>query len=354
MPIRDDSAGSYGTWNNDDLSWIDWLGAKASDGGNALSNLGRNLVDGFSPVGTSEQGNMALQVPPVLSGIAQSYGRLAGSPSHPGSAYNLSGVPELDAPIQQDMSNVLLSLYGGNAVAGLTKPKGALGAGASVKTALPYGEELFPGSLESRKPISLHGGPTSEMLQPEYSAPAMLAMRPIAEAQLVNDLFKNFKSNARYSKDIDGSYNPLDAAREAFLDYRLDRNEMVDSWRKTYGESKAGGKMPFHYDMLDEQGNNLGVAHGTVAGDTMHFDWLGGHAEDANRLGVKGVRALREQVRADFPNVKNFEGFRVSGARAGKGNPIQSVSMLSDHLPSPLGSALATGGDQDLPPWLRF
>ena len=123
MPIRDDSAGSYGTWNNDDLSWIDWLGAKASDGGNALSNLGRNLVDGFSPVGTSEQGNMALQVPPVLSGIAQSYGRLAGTPSHPGTAYDLTGVPELDAPIQQDMSNVLLSLYGGNAVAGLAKTK---------------------------------------------------------------------------------------------------------------------------------------------------------------------------------------------------------------------------------------
>ena len=123
MPIRDDSAGPYGNWNDSDLSWIDWLGAKASDGGNALSNLGRNLVDGFSPVGTSEQGNMALQVPPVLSGIAQSYGRLAGTPSHPGSAYDLTGVPELDAPIQQDMSNVLLSLYGGNAVAGLAKPK---------------------------------------------------------------------------------------------------------------------------------------------------------------------------------------------------------------------------------------
>lgn len=122
MPtIRDDSAGSYGTWNNDDLSWLDYLTAKASDGGNALANLGRNLVDGFSPIGTSEQGNMALQVPPIVSGIAQSYGRLAGSPSHPGNAYDLTGVPELDATIQSDMSNVLLSLYGGNAVSGLAK-----------------------------------------------------------------------------------------------------------------------------------------------------------------------------------------------------------------------------------------
>lgn len=136
MPIRDDSAGSYGTWNNDDLSWLDYLKANASDGGNALANLGRNLVDGFSPIGTSEQGNMALQVPPIVSGIAQSYGRLAGTPSHPGNAYSLTGVPELDAPIQQDMSNVLLSLYGGNAVSGLTKPRGALGAGA-MKDAAP-------------------------------------------------------------------------------------------------------------------------------------------------------------------------------------------------------------------------
>lgn len=127
MPIRDDSAGDYGTWDSSNLSWIDWLKANASDGGNALSNLGRNLVDGFSPIGTSEQGNMALQVPPIVSGIADSYGRLAGTPNKPGNAYNLSGVPELDAPIQQDMSNVLLSLYGGNAVAGLSKRPGAFG-----------------------------------------------------------------------------------------------------------------------------------------------------------------------------------------------------------------------------------
>ena len=137
MPIRDDSAGPYGNWNDDDLSWLDFIKAKASDGGNALSNLGRNLVDGFSPVGTSEQGNMALQVPPIVSGIANSYSRLAGTPSQPGNAYDLTGVPELDAPIQQDMSNVLLSLYGGNAVSGLAKPKGALGAGAMSEEAAP-------------------------------------------------------------------------------------------------------------------------------------------------------------------------------------------------------------------------
>lgn len=120
-PIRDDSAGSYGTWNNDDLSWLDYIKANASDGGNALANLGRNLVQGFSPIGSSPEGNMAFQVPPIVSGIADSYSRLAGTPSQPGNAYNLSGVPELDAPIQQDMSNVLLSLYGGNAVSGLAR-----------------------------------------------------------------------------------------------------------------------------------------------------------------------------------------------------------------------------------------
>ena len=136
MPIRDDSAGSYGTWNNDDLSWLDYLKANASDGGNALSNLGRNLVEGFSPIGTSEQGNMALQVPPIVSGIAQSYSNLAGSPSRPGNAYDLTGVPELDAPIQQDMSNVLLSLYGGNAAAGLAR--GATKATAERRSIRAY------------------------------------------------------------------------------------------------------------------------------------------------------------------------------------------------------------------------
>lgn len=145
MPIRDDSAGSYGTWSNDDLSWLDLLKAKVSDGGNALANLGRNLVDGFSPIGTSEQGNMALQVPPIVSGIAQSYGRLAGTPSHPGNAYDLTGVPELDAPIQQDMSNVLLSLYGGNAVSGLAKG-GSRNALASPSARIE--EALIPEAVE--------------------------------------------------------------------------------------------------------------------------------------------------------------------------------------------------------------
>lgn len=137
-PIRDDSAGSYGTWNNDDLGWLDYIKANASDGGNALANLGRNLVDGFSPIGTSEQGNMALQVPPIAQGFADSVERLVGSPNDPGNAWNLSGVEELDAPILADGSNVLLSFTGGQAVGGLGRAVSGLAkGGAATVSELP-------------------------------------------------------------------------------------------------------------------------------------------------------------------------------------------------------------------------
>ena len=137
--VRDDSAGSYGeTINPEGQSTLGWLAMKGQDVAGGAGNLLVNLAQGFSPIGTSEQGNMALQVPPIVSGIAESYGRLAGTPNNPGNAYNLTGVPELDAPIQQDMSNVLLSLYGGNALNPLAKaPAGSVGmfAGRSAKTA---------------------------------------------------------------------------------------------------------------------------------------------------------------------------------------------------------------------------
>ncbi len=112
---RDDSAGDYGTWSSDGLSLKDRLLATASDVGSGAKNLFTNLVQGFSPIGTSEQGNMALQVPPIARGFADSLGRLVGTPNNPGNAYDLRGVPELDAPILADGSNVLLTFTGGQA-----------------------------------------------------------------------------------------------------------------------------------------------------------------------------------------------------------------------------------------------
>ena len=126
-PRSDIDANNWQTTAPDDWSWLDHLKAYGSDARKSLGNLGSNLIDGISPFhpNATQHGQPSLQVPPMIQGIADSYSRLAGTPSKPGNAYDLTGVPELDAPIQQDMSNVLLSLYGGNAAAGLVSPKPA-------------------------------------------------------------------------------------------------------------------------------------------------------------------------------------------------------------------------------------
>lgn len=341
MPIRDDSAGSYGTWNNDDLSWLDYLKANASDGGNALANLGRNLVQGFSPIGTSEQGNMALQVPPIVSGIAQSYGRLAGTPNNPGNAYNLTGVPELDAPIQQDMSNVLLSLYGGNAAAGLAK-----GGAAAVESATPSLVSGRPRSA-AKKALTLEGGPQGHRA---YDGPLFpRAAWALDRAKAVRDGLADYREGRReyyghgVRESAQGAYYYM-MGQKANAD-----NSLFDNLRT----QSAGGTSPFHYDIISPDGSQFGTARGNVVGDTMYFDWLGSHgytdgvATGPNTLGVSGVRALREQVRKDFPDVKSFTGHRVSGARdkARAENRTQIVNLLSDNRPSLLGSALATAGE---------
>ena len=117
--IRDDSAGNYGQWINDpDQPWLDYIAMKGSDIGGGAYNALANITGALSPIGTSPEGNMSLQVPPMITGIADSYRRLS-DPTGPGNAYRLTGVPELDAPIQKDMSDVLLSFTGGQAIGGL-------------------------------------------------------------------------------------------------------------------------------------------------------------------------------------------------------------------------------------------
>lgn len=134
-PRSDLDADTWQTITPDDWSWLDHVKAAGSDTGNALSNLGQNLIEALSPFApnAARAGQPSLQVPPMISGLADSYMRLAGTPSKPGNAYDLTGVRELDASIQQDMSNVLLSLYGGQTV-------GSLGKGKAATAALPMDE----------------------------------------------------------------------------------------------------------------------------------------------------------------------------------------------------------------------
>lgn len=62
-------------------------------------------------------------------------------------------------------------------------------------------------------------------------------------------------------------------------------------------------------------------------------------------LGVAGLRAIREQFRRDFPNVKRFTGTRVSGARVHNNAPDyrQTVVMPEWLMPMGIGGAGAAG-----------
>ena len=129
--------------------------------------------------------------------------------------------------------------------------------------------------------------------------------------------------------------NPSEATRE---DYRTRKRIINAAAADAKAEAASGGSTPFYYSMVDEDGTVVGRAEGSVVGDTMYFDWFGGDRRHygpqeiwSNSLGIGAIRKIREQIRADFPNVKQFEGLRVSGARQANDskNKTQSVFMAS-------------------------
>lgn len=107
--VRDDSAGPYGVLDSAHLSWPDYLRALGSDVGSGATNLATGLVRSLSPFGTSEQGNVALQMPPFIQEPINAFGRLTNTP------LGTIADPQ-DAQNQQDALVGLLSLYGGNAL----------------------------------------------------------------------------------------------------------------------------------------------------------------------------------------------------------------------------------------------
>lgn len=177
--IRSDiDANNWQTVTPDDWSLIDHLKAYSNDARTALGNLGSNLLEGISPFhpDAAKAGAPSLQVPPMLQGIADSYSRLAGTPSKPGNAYDLTGVPELDAPIQGDMSNVSLSLYGGNAAAGLRRGVAAKGSASVAEMeakGLPmdYQSMMARADAQGYDPMILYRG---DNLSPTVLDPTML------------------------------------------------------------------------------------------------------------------------------------------------------------------------------------
>jgi hypothetical protein len=71
---------------------------------------------------------------------------------------------------------------------------------------------------------------------------------------------------------------------------------------------------PFYYHVIRD-GEKIGSARGSVGDDTAYLSWLGASGLE-NTLGANGIRQLIEAMRRDFPEVKEFRGYRLSGARA--------------------------------------
>ena len=327
--IRDDSAGNYGTWDSSDLSWLDFIKATGSDVGNGAYNALSNITGALSPIGTSPEGNMALQVPPMITGIADSYRRLS-DPTGPGNAYRLTGVPELDAPIQQDMSNVLLSLYGGNAVAGLAKPRNALGAGYAKGA------------------------------RPEPSARA-----PKAEAMSVSDVLAEKPHDAAYAK-------ARQAADDAFLrDIEDNRHTYFDDWSADpdnplvvddWGQQIGGGEVSDAYDSamfggLDRGHGEFGKATAaalnaaaTAAGRELHLSpgGYGGSFYGQLKTPAGNEYKVRASNHGRTSSLHDRPDFNIA---PGEMSPDEFIRLLPTLLsdtgrPSIFGSALATAGEQ--------
>jgi hypothetical protein len=86
-----------------------------------------------------------------------------------------------------------------------------------------------------------------------------------------------------------------------------------EGWQQT--KDIVGGTFVRFTITRDGEPTHLTVA-ANIVDDTAKISWIGGDVnQDPNTLGIAGVRQLREAIRKQFPNVKRFEGNRVSGAR---------------------------------------
>lgn len=113
--------------------------------------------------------------------------------------------------------------------------------------------------------------------------------------------------------------NPQDE-REKATRYR--RRVCVSSPKKRYarltlqpGEPLMGGQ-DFMHEVHDESGNRVG--HVWVQpqenGEHLHINHVGMFGHQTNRAKIEGIRQVREQLKAHYPNAKTVGGLRISGA----------------------------------------
>jgi hypothetical protein len=130
---------------------------------------------------------------------------------------------------------------------------------------------------------------------------------------------------------------PLPSAPRVNTGYSLSQNIAPPA----PADAPSTSGTPFHYKIFKD-GEELGYAHGTVKGGTATVNNI--YTNEGETLGVQGLRQLREHVRQDYPSVKNFEGYRISGARWGKAaNEDNRDSFASIKIPAILAALLGHG-----------
>lgn len=104
----------------------------------------------------------------------------------------------------------------------------------------------------------------------------------------------------------------------------------------------------FSYRITSNGADTPLSVRGNVSGDEAYIQWMGdwnNKSGNTNSLGVGGLRALREQIRKDYPNVTRFRGDRISGANPDR---MQSVAMHANpdtaSLPALFDYAMPPGG----------
>ena len=238
---------------------------------------------------------MALQVPPMITGLYDSAKRI-------GERGGFTRVEEFDAPLKQDLSNALLTFYGGNALAGLSKPRGALGAGAMRE---------------------------AEQLGLDLPAPAPKPMRAYRGSPSPNDLEYTKQSGkfwASSDPDVASIYTQITPYNEHHF-------------------MKPG--VPFQPTLRTvdmEFANPMTIDAGGAAFDRVPF---GGSKSTADALAE-----IAQQRGHDGLVLNNVhDGVKVANTYAAvKPGTVRSAKtgqiVFSDNKPSVLGAALATAGEQ--------
>jgi len=385
------NSGQYqdgGQWSNpQDQSWLDYLGMKGSDVGGAAYNALANITGALSPIGTSEQGNMALQVPPLVTGLIDSGKRI-------GQQGGFTGVEEFDQQLNQDLSNVVLSLYGGNALAGLSKPRGALGAGAfkeqpgTLATAgeQPKGITAYHGSPHDFDKFSLDAIGTGEGAQAYGHGLYFADSEGVARSY--RDALASLPPHGYHAKNDVMAYNGDIDAAIANAERRVQKGDEKYAPVLDYLKTMKDGNDPQPFGKmyqvrinadpesfldwdkpLSQQPESVRSGISKAAYGEVLPEWTGAdayHSVGSQMFSEPNIMSpeISQRVReAGIPGIRYLDG-NSRGSGAGSSNYVVFDDSLIEILKKygMAGGAVGAGAlaqpdnasAQDLPPWLKF